>query len=158
MSLYNNSMLISKNRKALFDHEIVEQFTAGIILKGFEVKAIKENKATFEGSYVQLIDGEPYIVNMYVGKYSKQSRDFDELQARRNRKILLNKSEIDKLAKETSQKGKTAVPLALILDKGKIKLEFAIVKGKKEFEKKQVAKERQIKKDMAIEAKELRSW
>jgi len=151
-------MLISKNRKALFDHELLEKFTAGIILKGYEVKAIKENKATFDGSYVQLIEGEPFVVNMYVGKYSKQSRDFDELSARRNRKILLNKSEIDKLAREISQKGKTAVPLALILDKGNIKLEFAIVKGRKEFEKKQVAKERQIKKDLENETKELRSW
>lgn len=151
-------MLISKNRKALFDHEMLEKFTAGIILKGFEVKAIKENKATFEGSYIQLIEGEPFLVNMYVGKYSKQSRDFDELNARRNRKILLNKSEIDKLAKEISQKGKTAVPLALVLDKGNIKLEFAIVRGRKEFEKKLVAKERQIKKDMAVEAKELGNW
>jgi SsrA-binding protein len=150
-------MLISKNRKALFDHEVLEKFTAGIILKGFEVKAIKENKASFEGSYVQIIEGEPYLVNLYVGRYSKQSRDFNELEARRNRKILLNKSEIDKLAKETAQKGRTAVPLALALDKGKIKLEFAIVKGRKEFEKKHVAKERQIQKDLAIEAKELRN-
>lgn len=151
-------MLISKNRKALFDHEVVEKFTAGIILKGFEVKAIKENKASFEGSYVQIIDGEPYVVNLYIGRYSKQSRDFNELDARRNRKILLNKNEINQLARETSQKGKTAVPLALLLDKGKIKLEFAIVKGRKEFEKKVVAKERQVQKDLAKEAKELRSW
>jgi SsrA-binding protein len=150
-------MLISKNRKALFDHELLEQFTAGIILKGFEVKAIKENKATFEGSYIQIIEGEPYIVNLFVGKYSKQSGEFNELEARRNRKILLNKNEIDKLARETAQKGRTAIPLALILDKGKIKLEFAIVKGRKEFERKNVAKERQIKKDLAIEAKELRN-
>ena len=150
-------MLISKNRKALFDHEILERFTAGIILKGFEVKAIKENKATFEGSYVQVIEGEPYLVNLFIGKYSKQSGEFNELEARRNRKILLNKNEIDKLIRETSQKGKTAVPLALVLDKGKIKLEFAIVKGRKEYEKKQVAKERQIQKDLAVEAKEYRN-
>jgi SsrA-binding protein len=150
-------MLVSKNRKALFDHEVLEKFTAGIILKGFEVKAIKENKATFEGSYVQIIDEEPYLVNLYVGKYSKQSGDFNELEARRNRKILLNKNEIDKLARETAQKGRTAVPLALVLDKGKIKLEFAIVKGRKEYEKKHVAKERQIQKDLAVEAKEFRN-
>jgi SsrA-binding protein len=150
-------MLISKNRKALFDHELLEKFTAGIILRGYEVKAIKENKASFEGSYVQLIEGEPFVVNMYIGKYSNQSKGFDELSAKRNRKILLNKNEIASLAKEVSQKGKTAVPLALILDKGHIKLEFAIVKGRKEFEKKQVAKDRQVKKDLAIEAKELRN-
>ena len=141
-------MLITKNRKALFDHQLLQKFTAGLVLKGFEVKAIKENKANFEGSYVQVIDGEPFVVNMYVGKYSKQSRDFNELEARRNRKILLNKNEIDKLFKETSQKGKTAVPLALVLENGRIKLEFAIVKGLKEYEKKHVAKEKQIQKDL----------
>ncbi len=141
-------MLITKNRKALFDHQLLQKFTAGLVLKGFEVKAIKENKANFEGSYVQVIDGEPFVVNMYVGKYSKQSRDFNELEARRNRKILLNKNEIDKLEKETAQKGRTAVPLALILENNRIKLEFAIVKGLKEYEKKQVAKEKQIQKDL----------
>jgi len=151
-------MLISKNRKALFDHELLEKFTAGMILRGYEVKAIKENKANFEGSYVQLIEGEPFVVNMYIGRYSKQSTEFNELDARRNRKLLLNQNEIDKLAREVSQKGKTAVPLALISDKGKIRLEFAIVKGQKEFEKKQVAKERQIQKDLAKETKELKSW
>jgi SsrA-binding protein len=151
-------MLISKNRKALFDHELLEKFSAGIILKGYEVKAIKENKANLEGSYVQLIEGEPFVVNMYIGKYSKQSRDFNELEARRNRKILINKNEIDKLAREISQKGKTAIPLALVLDRGNIKLEFAIVKGKKEFERKQAAKDRQVQKDLAKEAKELTSW
>lgn len=151
-------MLISKNRKALFDHELLEKFTAGMILRGYEVKAIKENKANFEGSYVQLIEGEPFVVNMYIGRYSKQSTEFNELDARRNKKLLLNQNEIDKIAREVSQKGKTAVPLALILDKGKIRLEFAIVKGQKEFEKKQVAKERQIQKDLAKETKELKSW
>jgi SsrA-binding protein len=151
-------MLISKNRKALFDHELLEKFTAGMILRGYEVKAIKENKANFEGSYVQLIEGEPFVVNMYIGRYSKQSTEFNELDARRNKKLLLNKNEIDKIAREVSQKGKTAVPLALILDKGKIRLEFAIVRGQKEFEKKQVAKERQIQKDLAKETKELKSW
>jgi len=150
-------MLISKNRKALFDHEIIEKYIAGIVLKGFEVKAIKENKASFEGSYIQIIDNEPYVINLNIGKYSKQSKDFNELEAKRNRKILLNKNEIQNIAKETAQKGRTAVPLALLLDKGKVKLEFAIVKGKKEYEKKHIAKERQIQKDLAIEAKTFRN-
>jgi SsrA-binding protein len=150
-------MLISKNRKALFDHEIVEKYTAGVVLKGFEVKAVKEGKASFEGSYIQIIANEPFVINLNIEKYSKQSKDFNELEAKRNRKILLNKNEILNISRETAQKGRTAVPLALILEKGKIKLEFAIVKGKKEYEKKTVAKERQIKKDLAIEAKTFRN-
>jgi len=94
---------------------------------------------------------------MYIGKYSKQSKDFNEYEARRTRNLLLNKNEILKIVREIAQKGKTAVPLSLLLDKGKIKLEFAVVKGKKEYEKKQTAKERQIKKDLERETKTIRS-
>ena len=149
-------MLITKNRKALFDNVIIDKYIAGIILHGFEVKAIKEGKANFEGSYIQIIEDKPVVVNMYIGKYSKQSKDFNEYEARRTRNLLLNKNEILKIVREIAQKGKTAVPLSLLLDKGKIKLEFAVVKGKKEYEKKQTAKERQIKKDLERETKTIR--
>jgi len=152
-----DSMLITKNRKALHDHEIIEKFFAGLVLKGYEVKAIKEGQANLEGSYVRVVEGVPLVVNMYIGKYSKQSRGFDEFDARRDRILLLNKSEIGKLIRETTQKGRTAVPLAIVLQNGRLKLEFAVVKGRKEFEKKQVAKDRQIQKDLAKEAKELRN-
>jgi SsrA-binding protein len=149
-------MLLTKNRKALYNHTILEKFTAGVVLKGYEVKAIKEHKADFEGAYVQIIAQKPCLVNMHIGRYSNQSNDVTTFEESRTRLLLLNKKEIEELEKEVSQKGKTAVPLALILENGKIKLEFAIVKGKKEFEKKQVAKERQIKRDMEKETKEQR--
>lgn len=148
--------LLSKNRKALFDHQVLEKYLAGIMLAGYEVKAVREGKLNFEGSYIQILEGAPCVVNMYIGPYSKQSKQFSEVDARKTRKLLLNKKEILAITKELAQKGHTAVPLAVVLANGKIKLEIAVVKGLKEYERKDVAKERQIRKDLEIVSKEYR--
>lgn len=147
---------LAKNRKALFNHSIINRYDAGIVLKGYEVKAIREGKVDFEGSYVRVVKGEVYLTNLKIGRYSKQSKEISPQDERRDRKLLLNKNEIKEINRELSEKGKTAVPLALVMSNNKIKLEFAVVKGKKEFEKKQTAKERQLKKDMEIERKQFR--
>ena len=148
--------LLAKNRKALFNHSIIDRYDAGIVLKGYEVKAIREGKVDFEGSYVRLIKGEVFLTNLKIGRYSKQSKEISPQDEKRDRKLLLNKNEIKEINRELSEKGKTAVPLALVLSNNKIKLELAVVKGKKEFEKKQTAKERQLKKDMEMDKKQLR--
>jgi SsrA-binding protein len=150
--------LLSKNRKALFNNTLIKRFNAGIVLKGNEVKAIREGKVDFEGSYIKVFKNEVYVVNLNIGRYSKQSKESSTYDERRERKLLLNKNEIAEVNRDISEKGKTAVPLSLVLSNNKIKLEFAIVKGKKEFEKKQTAKERQIRADMQKESKELRSF
>jgi SsrA-binding protein len=147
-------MLIVKNRKALFNHQIVEKFLAGIELKGYEVKSIKEKNVTFEGAYVTVTDGQVFVQNLHIGKYSKQSQEYIEQESRRPRKLLLHKQEIKKLQKERDEKGKTAVPLALLLKGGKVKLEFAVVKGRKKHEKKQLLKKRQIEIDLQKDAKQ----
>jgi len=147
--------LLAKNRKALYKYSVEDTYVAGIVLKGYEVKAIREGKADFEGSYVQMLDGAPHVVNMSIGRYSNQSNTVDKSDTRRSRKLLLNQREIDQISTKISQKGKTAVPLALVLVNNNIKLEFAVVKGKKDYEKKTVAKERQIRRDLAKEAKKL---
>lgn len=148
--------LLIKNRKAMFNHTLLEKFTAGVVLKGYEVKAIREGKVDFEGTYIQVVKGEVVIVNLYIGRYSKQSTDVNIFNARRSRKLLLNKKEILDIARDISEKGKTAVPLAFVLVNNNIKLEFAVVKGKKEFEKKSAAKEKQIRKDLEKETKEFK--
>ncbi len=148
--------LLAKNRKALFNHSIIERYDAGVVLKGYEVKAIREGKVDFEGSYVRVIKGEVFLTNLKIGRYSKQSKEISPQDETRDRKLLLNKNEIKGINRELSEKGKTAVPLALVLSNNKIKLELAVVKGKKEFEKKQTAKERQLKKDMEVEKKQFR--
>lgn len=150
MSMY----ILAKNRKALHNFAVLETYVAGLVLKGYEVKAIREGKVSFEGSYVDIVDGRPCLINLYVGRYSKQSKNFSEEDSKRNRILLLNQDEAAKVARAISEKGKTAVPLALGLKNGMIKLEFAVVRGKKEFEKKVVAKERQIRRDLERESKE----
>lgn len=146
-------MLLSKNRKALFNYEIVEKYMAGVVLHGYEVKAIREGNVNFEGSYIKIDKNEVFLINLYIGKYSKQSKNKAETDPKRPRKLILNRREIYEIEKEISQKGKSAVPLALLLKNNMIKLEMAVVKGKKEFEKKQTAKEKQIQKDLAKEVK-----
>jgi len=148
--------LLAKNRKALFNHTLLEKYTAGVVLKGYEVKAIREGKVDFEGSYIQVAGREAFLINLYIGRYSRQSTDVNIFDAKRKRKLLLNKKEILDISRDVLEKGKTAVPLAFTIVNNNIKLEFAVVKGKKEFEKKQTAKDRQVKKDMEKEAKELK--
>lgn len=149
-------MLLAKNRRALYDYEIIEKYLAGIDLRGFEVKAVRERKVNFEGSYVQVVGDEVVLVNLHIGRYSKQSQDVPDDDTRRTRRLLLTKREIEQIKRELQQKGKTAVPLALVLRNNMVKLEFAVVKGRKQRSKKQLEKERQIRKDMEKEVKEFR--
>lgn len=139
-------MLLVKNRKALHNHEIIEKFIAGMVLKGYEVKAIREKKVSFEGAYIKVEKGKAFVTNMHIGPYSKQSQEV--IDTKSDRQLLLNAREIQKIEKEIKQKGKTVIPLALLLKNNLVKLEIAVVKGRKKHEKKQVAKEKQIKKDL----------
>lgn len=152
----SKGLLLAKNRKAMFNNTLLEKYSAGIVLKGYEIKAIREGKVDFEGSYIRPVDGVLNVISLYIGKYSKQSKTSEKFEEKRSRPLLLNKKEIQDIKRDLLEKGKTAVPTALIMQHGKIKLEFAVVKGKKEFEKKQVTKDRQIKIDLAKESKEIK--
>ena len=149
-------MLILRNKKALFNNEVIEKYLAGIVLKGYEVKAVRERNVTFEGSYVTVDGNNVYVQNMHIGKFSKQSQEHNDTLARGPRKLLLEKREIGKLQRELNEKGKTAIPLALLLKNNKIKLEFAVVKGRKKHEKRQLLKKRQIEIDLRKSVKEQR--
>ena len=138
-------MELISNHKAFYNYEILERYIAGIILKGYEVKALREKKANLEGSFIKFEKDGIFVTGMHIGKYSKQSQDSDDPD--RPRKLLLSGIEMERIQREIHEKGKTAVPLAVILQKNMIKLEFAVVKGKKKAGKKQVEKERQIEKD-----------
>ena len=150
-------MLLAKNRRALFNYEVIEKYLGGLVLKGYEVKAVREGKVNMEGSFIKFENGALVVTNMHIGKYSKQSQNyFDEL-AKGPKKILVTKPELAKIQRALQEKGKTAVPLALLLKNNLIKLEFAVVKGKKKEEKKQIQKEKQIKKDLDIQVKSLKN-
>lgn len=149
-------MLLAKNRKAKFKYEILDTYLAGLVLNGYEVKATREKKVGFEGSYVKFVENKPYVVGLHIGRYSKQSQDTENIDTKRERALLLNKSEIQKLQKDINQKGKTVVPMALVLRNNMVKLELAVVKGRKKHEKKVVAKERQLNKELDLATKNLR--
>jgi SsrA-binding protein len=151
-------MIILTNKKAYFDYSILDKFVAGVKLKGFEAKALREGKGKLDGSYVKELDGKLKVVNFGIGRYSKISQKLEEGDISRTKELLLNKKEITEIKRELAQKGKSCVPLNLRIERGLFKLEIGIVKGKKEYEKKVVAKEKQEKREMEKEKKKLGTW
>lgn len=149
-------MLLSKNKKGLFNNEVVERYIAGVVLKGYEVKAIREKQVNFEGAYIRVEEGRAYVVNLHIGRYSTQSQEFSDSQTRRTRELLLNKYELLQLSRELAEKGRTAIPTALVLRNNKIKLELAVVKGRKKHEKKGLLKKRQVEIDLQKQVKNAR--
>ena len=148
-------MLLVKNRRARYDYEILDTYTAGVVLYGYEVKSVREGNVNFEGAFVQVIGGEAFAVNLQIGRYSHQSQQYNEKEARRTRKLLLNKKEVLRLAQSTSLKGHFAIPLALILQHNLVKLELGVARSKKKYQKKQVLVERQVERDLQLARKAL---
>ena len=146
--------VIATNKRATFEYFVLEKFTAGLSLQGAEVKSIRANKVSINDSFVVIRNGEAYIINMYVKTYEGAGNFAPE--ERRTRKLLLNKSEILKLQTAVSQKGLTIVPLKLFFDRSYVKLEIAICKGKKLYDKRKSIKERDTKRDVARELKSAR--
>lgn len=129
------------NKKVNFDYEIIEKFDAGIELSGFEVKSIKKNQGSLEGSYVIVRGGEAFIVNMLIPPYQENNTP-KGYEPRSNRKLLLTKPEIKRLS-ETENAGLTVVPISLYNKNNLIKLSLAIVKGKKKYDKRDSIKKRE---------------
>lgn len=137
-----------QNKKARFEYEILDTFIAGIMLTGTEIKSIRESKARITESFCEFNDkGELFVINMFIEQYSHGS--FYNHQAKSERKLLLNKNELKKLRKEVQNVGLTIIPLKLfITDKGWAKLQIALCKGKKLYDKRQVIKDRDHKKSL----------
>lgn len=137
-----------KNKKAKFEYEILDTYDAGVMLVGTEIKSIREGKATITESFCEFNDRtELFVINMYVDEYTHAS--YFNHQARRERKLLLNKKELKKLNKEVKNTGLTIVPLQLYLnDKGLAKLRIALCKGKKLHDKRNTLKDRDNKRDL----------
>lgn len=133
-----------KNRKAKFQYEILEKFTAGIQLVGTEIKAIREGKANIAESFCEFNKGELYAINMHIQEYSHASH-FNH-DPRSARKLLLNKNELRKLEKKVKNTGLTIIPLRLFInDRGWAKLQIALCQGKKLHDKRETIKERESK-------------
>ena len=132
------------NRKARFDYEIFDTLEAGIVLTGNEIKSIRKGSANLKDTYIQIKNGEAFIINMHITNYDKAVFKEDES---RTRKLLLNKDEIIKINNKVSIKGFTVVPLKLYFKNGKAKLEIGIAKGKHTYDKKESIKQKDIKRD-----------
>ena len=125
-----------KNRRAEFDYLVVDRYTAGIVLTGTEIKSIRLGKASLVDTFCYINNGAVWVTNMYVAEYFYGS--YNNHVARRDRKLLLNRKEIQKLLQDTKSPGFTIVPLALFIDeKGRAKLKIALARGKKEYDKRQ---------------------
>ena len=137
----SDKKLISENRKARFDYEILEVFEAGLVLQGTEVKSLRANRANIAESYASFEKGEFWLINSYIPEYTEGNR-FNH-DPRRLRKILMNKREMKKLFIAVSREGMTIVPLKMYFNKkGLVKLELSLARGKKNYEKRETEKKR----------------
>ena len=130
--------IICNNRKARFNYFFSEFFEAGIALKGSEVKSLRDGKANISESYAIDEQGEIFLVNSHIPSYKESS--YNNHDPKRNRKLLLNKREINKLMGRVNREGYTLIPTKLYFKKGKAKIEIAVAKGKREYDKRQVKK------------------
>lgn len=134
------------NRKARYDYEIEETYEAGIVLTGTEIKSIREGKVNIKDSYGIIKNGEIYLLNTHISQY-KEGNIFNH-EEDRTRKLLLHKREILKLRDKLEKDGYTIVPLKIYFVKNKAKVQLGLAKGKKNYNKKETIKERDIKREM----------
>lgn len=135
-----------KNKRASFDYEFIERFTAGIVLCGTEIKSIRAGKASLVDSYCYFVNGELYVRNMNVAEYWWGS--YNRHDPRRDRKLLLNKRELRKLLRATREKGMTIVAVKLFIsENGYAKLDIALARGKREYDKRESIKEKDMRRE-----------
>jgi len=139
--------IISNNRKARFNYFFNEFFEAGIALKGSEVKSLREGKVNISESYAYDMQGEIFLINSHIPTYKESS--YNNHDPKRNRKLLLNKKEINKLIGRINREGFSLIPTKMYFKKGKAKIEIAVAKGKKQYDKRQVKKKRDWNREKA---------
>ena len=134
------------NRRAKYDYRFLEKFEAGIALTGAEVKSVKAAKMSLSESFVKIRNGEAWLFNAYINPYSfADNRDYNP---RRTRKLLLHKNELLKLNQQTKEKALTIVPVSCYTRGRNIKLEIALAKGKKEYQKREVKRKKALEREM----------
>ena len=137
-----------KNKRATFDYELIDTYTAGIVLTGTEIKSIRLGKASLVDTYCYFVNNELWVKNMHISEYFYGS--YNNHTARRERKLLLTKKELDKLKRGSLDPGFTLIPVRLFInEKGLAKVVVALAMGKKQYDKRQSLKEKDDKRDMA---------
>ena len=139
--------VVSVNRRALHNYEILEKLEAGLALHGSEVKAIREGRINFLDSYVRVDQGEAYLWNLHIGNYRPAVHFAHE--ATRKRKLLLHKSEIRRLGSKAIEKGLTIIPLRMYFRQHRIKLDIALARGKREYDKREAIRKKEERRVMA---------
>jgi len=138
---------VLENRKARHNYEILEKLEAGIVLKGTEVKAVRDGKVDFTGSFARFDRGELWLEDLYIAPYEKGS--YANHEPRRRRKLLLNKHELKKLLGKVQQKGYTLVPLKMYFnERGYAKILLALARGKRDYQKKEDEKQRAVEREL----------
>jgi SsrA-binding protein len=144
--------IFSSNRKAYYNYEVLEKLETGIVLSGYEVKSIKQGNVSLADGIIKFSNGEAFVENIFIAPYEQISTHIADYDAKRRRKLLMHKSEINKMCAKVKEKGHTVVPLEIYIgSKGKIKLLIGLAKGKKVYDKKEVIKKRDIMREMAKE-------
>ena len=138
--------VIVTNRKARHEYHILEKYEGGIVLRGSEVKAIREGKANIKEAYVRFSGNELFVIGMHIGKYSNEG--YSTHSPIRDRKLLLHKKELQKIRKMVDEKGKTLIPLSLYLKGGRVKVEFGLAQGKKIWDKRKTKMEKDVKRQV----------
>jgi SsrA-binding protein len=135
--------VIARNKRARFDYFIEDTLEAGLVLTGTEIKSVREGKVSLQDTYIIFRNDEAWVISMYIAPYKNAYRDNHE--PRRTRKLLMHRREIDKWRAEVNQGGMTCIPTQLHLSNGLAKLEIALAKGKKKYDKRQDIAERDAK-------------
>ena len=145
--MHHKSNIVIKNKRAGFDYEFISRYEAGIQLYGTEIKSIREGKAGLADTYCTFINDELWIKNMHISTYTFGT--YSNHEVRRDRKLLLHRKELQKLRRETKESGLTIVPTKLFInEKGIAKLEIALARGKKSYDKRQTLKEKEDKRSI----------
>ncbi|MFF8843237.1 SsrA-binding protein SmpB [Streptomyces sp. NPDC002867] len=137
--------LIAQNKKARHDYHIIDTYECGLVLMGTEVKSLRQGRASLVDGFVQIDGHEAWLHNVHVPEYSQGT--WTNHSARRKRKLLMHRAEIDKLESKSQETGHTIVPLVLYFKDGRAKVEIALAKGKKEYDKRQTLREKQDRRE-----------
>ncbi len=143
----NDMPALAENKKALFDYEILEKYEAGLSLTGQEVKSAKMGQINLKGSYVTFHNGKAYVLNMHINKY-KSAGPLPDYDPTHTRQLLLHKKEIAYLQGKSMEKGLTIVPLQVYTKQRLLKIEVAVARGRKTFDKREVIKTRELKREL----------
>ena len=147
--------VVADNRKAGYDYHILDQFEAGLVLVGTEVKAAREGRVNLREAYCRLEGGEAWLLGAHIGQYSHGG--YASHDPIRKRKLLLNQVELNKLLGKTTEKGLTIVPLRMYFKKGRLKLAIALAKGKKQFDKRETIRRREADRETRAAVKSRRT-